>query len=775
MERDENELKEYVVKEYAYPETFNRHYFVNTSKQKPQTPNGQQFYSSYFYHPEDIIEYYNTHKNPEGKNTLEGYSGPVYSDELKIDIDEKEKSLEIIKKLIFNWVAAYNLDSRYIKINFSGSKGFHIRIPATLFDDFGPSESLPDIHKKIATKLTEGIKIDETVYKTIGLFREVNSVNSKSGLYAIPLTIDEALKLSYDEIRDLAKTSRDVDYIDVQELAPITELVALKENQVPDNTIKTKKPKDNNLWQGTIEGNRFKNQTSAIGKLIHYGLPHEDIMGIGLLLNKQNNPPKTEALVKRQINDLIKKYAEIEGNFWKINKENQTVEIVLTDYLSFLQAEGFVKFYLGRDYVFIRKIKNICSEYSLPQVKDHVLNYLDNLTYPNKDNIREFMLDKVTKYFGEGLIECINTADIKFKRDEKDKAYIYFKEGFAELTKNSDLGFKPYDNLESPIWESSIIKRDFVPFKNKYKSSEFEQFLRNAVGGNEERLLSLCSAIGYLIHDYKDKSNTKAVILCDEKISDNPMGRTGKSLIGKAISYIKNIVRVDGKNFEFKSSFTFQLISLDNKVIDFNDVKSDFDFERLFSVITDDMTVEYKNKQPFTIKYEESPKIMISTNYTIQGLGDSYKDRMFEIEFSDFYNEQHKPIHDFGHNFFDGWDNEEWNRFYNFMLECLQLYLDEGLISFEPLNLSTRKLIDSTSSEFVDFVNDSIITDCEYDKESQYQKFKEYLGFDNNGLWNNCPVKKNTFTRWLKIYSNFKEMRFIERSSNGRQYFTVKK
>ncbi len=50
-------------------------------------------------------------------------------------------------------------------------------------------------------------------------------------------------------------------------------------------------------------------------------------MGIGLLLNSVNTPPKNETLVKRQIADLIKKYGNIEGKSWEINKDEGTVEM----------------------------------------------------------------------------------------------------------------------------------------------------------------------------------------------------------------------------------------------------------------------------------------------------------------------------------------------------------------------------------------------------------------------------------------------------------------
>jgi hypothetical protein len=210
------------------------------------------------------------------------------------------------------------------------------------------------------------------------------------------------------------------------------------------------------------------------------------------------------------------------------------------------------------------------------------------------------------------------------------------------------------------------------------------------------------------------------------------------------------------------------MVKLGTQIIDFNDVKANFDFERLFSVITDGMTIEYKNKTPFVIPFSESPKIMISTNYTIKGIGSSYKDRMFEIEFSDHYTPEHKPIDEFGHDFFSGWDADEWNRFDNFMLECLQLYLDEGLVSCALVNLSQRKLIDQTSVQFAEFAEKFIELNKRYDLNQLYLEFKKHIGFESD-MFDHCPIKQNTFTRWLPIYAHFKGAIYDKTPSNGKQ------
>lgn len=309
--------------------------------------------------------------------------------------------------------------------------------------------------------------------------------------------------------------------------------------------------------------------------------------------------------------------------------------------------------------------------------------------------------------------------------------------------------------------------------KVKTFRSEYEQFLWNVSDRNTDKFLSLCSVIGYLIHDYKEESNAKAIVFYDSKIPVNgePNGRTGKSLIGKAIEKVKEVVRVDGKNYDFKPTFTFQMVKPSSRIIDFNDVKSNFDFEKLFSVITDGMTIEYKNKTPFEIPFSESPKIMISTNYTIKGIGSSYKDRMFEIEISDFYNPTHKPKDDFGHDFFTDWDNTEWNAFFNFIIECVQLYLDEGLIGCASENIEVKKLLDSTSEQFVEFADNFIKVNEESDIKLLYLEFKKFIGFEMD-MFNKCPVMQHTFTSWLTIYANFKGLKISKRKSNGKQFVT---
>jgi len=156
--------------------------------------------------------------------------------------------------------------------------------------------------------------------------------------------------------------------------------------------------------------------------------------------------------------------------------------------------------------------------------------------------------------------------------------------------------------------------------------------------------------------------------------------------------------------------------------------------------------------------------MIVSTNYTIKGQGPSYTDRLFEIEFSDYYNEKHKPVDDFGKLFFDEWDENEWNRFDNFMLECVELYLKEGLVGYKQINLNRRKLLDQTKPEFVEYAERSISVNKEYDKKIIYEDFK-LVYTDFYSVW------QRTFTGWTQTYADYCGYEYKTRESSGRSIF----
>ena len=139
------------------------------------------------------------------------------------------------------------------------------------------------------------------------------------------------------------------------------------------------------------------------------------------------------------------------------------------------------------------------------------------------------------------------------------------------------------------------------------------------------------------------------------------------------------------------------------QILCFDDVKKYFDFERLFSVVTEGLTLEKKNKDAIKIPFSKSPKIAITTNYAIKGAGNSFARRKWELELYQHYSKSFTPQDEFGRLFFGDWDDDEWCLFDNYMINCLQMFLREGLIESEFVNLKIRQLSAETSHDFIEW------------------------------------------------------------------------
>ncbi len=487
----------------------------------------------------------------------------------------------------------------------------------------------------------------------------------------------------------------------------------------------------------------------------------------------------TEFELKRKFDSLVKDYdgrvtigtiyhiAEMYGwkkptiKFWY--RENERMKISRIRFKKFLESEGFCKYKIESNHLFVRIENNIVEEIDSIDVKEFVMNFLDQtateeLEGTNRNEIIDALIKSNNQLFTQQFLEFLITKNIEFNKDTYSKGYFYFQNGFIEVSK-ADIEFYSYKKLNKHIWKKQIINRNYIEGKRR---SVFEDLIFNICRNEVKRFEALKSGIGYLLHTYKDPSITKAVVFIDEKLSDGASGRSGKGLVIKAIGHIRNVVVEDGRNFNPSKNFAFQRVKADTNVIGFEDIRDKFPFERLFSIITDGITIERKNKDEIHINYNESPKVVISTNFSITGVDDSTLDRQFIIEFSDYYNMQHRPVHDFGKPFFGGWDESEWSDFDNLMIGCLQLYLRKGLVEYEFVNIDKKKMIDETCQEFVEFA-ESIEIGKEYEKKELYEDFKrEYEDF--------TKLTQSKFTRWLKVWAKIKNYEVKEGKSGSRRW-----
>jgi hypothetical protein len=270
-----------------------------------------------------------------------------------------------------------------------------------------------------------------------------------------------------------------------------------------------------------------------------------------------------------------------------------------------------------------------------------------------------------------------------------------------------------------------------------------------------------------LLHTYKDKTDQKAIIFNDQEIDDNANGGSGKSLMLTALSKIRKVVKIDGKLFNSKGDFVYQRVNLDSQVLAFDDVKKNFDFEQLFSLISEGITVNRKNKDEIFIPFDRSPKIIITTNYVIAGAGSSHDRRRHELEFYQYFNAKKSPLDLYGRLLFDSWNETDWQKFDNYMISNLQMFLQFGLTKCISINSDSKRFIQSTSKDFFDFVNDNPLKMNEriYNNAS-IEEFKK----ETNG-WKDLEGRR--YLKWIGEYAKFKQIKLTKNRCQQGRYFEL--
>lgn len=144
---------------------------------------------------------------------------------------------------------------------------------------------------------------------------------------------------------------------------------------------------------------------------------------------------------------------------------------------------------------------------------------------------------------------------------------------------------------------------------------------------------------------------------------------------------------------------------------------------------------------------------MITTNYAIQGKGNSFERRKWEMEFKQFYSKDFTPQDEFGRLLFTDWNVNDWCAFDNYMVKNLQNYLKNGLIKCEFVNLKERKFRAETNPEFAEWVKE--FGPSEMPVNSKFKPDKVYDRFmaDNAGMFR--VLSKQRFNSWIRTYSMY--------------------
>lgn len=240
----------------------------------------------------------------------------------------------------------------------------------------------------------------------------------------------------------------------------------------------------------------------------------------------------------------------------------------------------------------------------------------------------------------------------------------------------------------------------------------------------EQRLhfLNKVTAWGYLMHQFTTASKPWTVWVGDNVKRDigDSQGGSGKSIFVKFIKgdthrLCYDMVNVDGKDTELtKDKYLFAQVTNTTDVFWIEDANEYFNFERFFTATTSFITVRDMHKKQYTIPLPECPKLVVTTNHMRLKRDSSHMRRLKHVSLSDFFhspssiNKGERKINQYlGEMLFDDWTTaEQFNVFYNFMIQCIQTGLDIGFVDPPMDNIDKLTLLSNMGTTFLSWANE---------------------------------------------------------------------
>lgn len=488
---------------------------------------------------------------------------------------------------------------------------------------------------------------------------------------------------------------------------------------------------------------------------------------------------------------------------------------------TFLTNRGYGRYRLpNREHTYIHIDEGVISETSPDDITDYMLEFLETHEGGNRRLLNAFYASNDTWMGQKGLKRLWHKNPIMMK-DGYRVQHLFFKKQIWRVTQEGiqpldigNMGGNVWEekiidynaNLhQTPMLKMEKVTEDLVaemedPEEAKFyaghigewileaneeaKQCEFYQFLFHTSNfywkkqlANEEdpknnapltlaeehentqHLLAKLTAIGHMLHSYRTAHNEYAIVAMEGDMVEGGRseGRTGKTLISKALREMVSVEEINGKKERItQDQFLFGNVTERTQVVVIDDVQKQFDLEFLFPYITGPFFVRAMQKQQFTIPYEDSPKLFVTTNFALKERGGSFVDRRRIIAFSNFFSSERKPQEFFGHLFFDDWEGDQWNKFYNLMALCLQLYFQAGTVVQAPeQRMEKRRLRMEIGETFIewaeDFYGDEKNLNCKKEKDHLIIQFQE--AFPRAKSW----IDKRNFKKKLWQYALYKD------------------
>ncbi|QQT26845.1 bifunctional DNA primase/polymerase [Sphingobacterium spiritivorum] len=389
--------------------------------------------------------------------------------------------------------------------------------------------------------------------------------------------------------------------------------------------------------------------------------------------------------------------------FWEFN-EKDVVNILLKNLIDVVEGIGYV---LYNGVIYRKDVES--------RVLNQVFDLQPHLTEALEAYIKE---DEVTKEkISNALTEKLSTK-LKYIKggipkmdkelllcDKRDVCYKFYRNCIIEITAES-VEIHDYDFLEITdkyIFYNQKQNRCYDP--SIESSNLYSEFLTNSTGYTD----NVKNIIGWLSHEIKCRDRAYMVVLSEMAADELDGGGAGKSLFGEMLAYTTTRCEVDGGAIEVNDTL-FQSWR-NEKVFVIGDTPKYFSFAKLKNVITNNSTIKRLYSDRFDLPFEETPKILMSTNFSCNITDGGLKRRVRTIEFTNFYSGPNGPnvVHEkmFPHDF----DDSDWKSFDDVIIESVQHHLKvNGIIKEQELSDSGwKKMFNNKYGEkTIEFIEDNI-------------------------------------------------------------------
>lgn len=252
----------------------------------------------------------------------------------------------------------------------------------------------------------------------------------------------------------------------------------------------------------------------------------------------------------------------------------------------------------------------------------------------------------------------------------KESLWIIEKDLITERSRKAP----KFDHKRIPQQNSFLISSFSIDIKSDLTidissdayNCDFLRFIENTSIGIPGGFANKLTCIGFLLSASRNESDPKIILAYNYS---NAVGSNGKSILLRAIEQIKPTLVYDGqykglRRRNHESAIIKAIKGLESEQSD------------ILAIDDTPRTLNMNTVKLLSHHFGDIPTLVTSR---CEKLKNSDPDIAL-MPFSNSYNQEHRPMNDFGCSFFNDWSADQWNLFFNLMSHCIRLYLKHGIV-----------------------------------------------------------------------------------------------